>query len=151
MKQEPFVIERVLNAPVEQVWKAISDREQMKEWYFDLTQFKPETGFEFQFTGENEGMKFIHLCKVTEVIPYKKLAYSWQYQGVEGYSVVSFELFDEGEKTRLKLTHEGLESFPQDKNYARKNFVAGWTEIIGSMLPAYLQKTSTNLGAKAAN
>src|SRR6476620_6196069 len=113
MTQEPFVIERSYDAPVEKVWKAITDKEQMKKWYFDIPEFKPEVGFNFTFKGENEGRVFVHLCTITEVIPLKKLKHSWRYEGEEGISYVTFELFAEGEKTRVKLTHEGLETFPQ--------------------------------------
>jgi hypothetical protein len=47
------------------------------------------------------------------------------------------------EQTRLKLTHEGLESFPAAKNpdLAKGNFMQGWTEIVGSSLKAYLEKS----------
>jgi uncharacterized protein YndB with AHSA1/START domain len=141
MKQEPFVIERSYDAPVEKVWKAITDREQMKQWYFDIAEFKPEPGFEFTFKGENEGRVFVHLCKIIEVIPLKKLKHTWTYEGLEGVSYVIFELFAEGERTRLKLTHEGLESFPQDRDFRRENFVAGWTYITGTSLKDYLEKT----------
>ena len=57
-----------------------------------------------------------------------------------GQNVV-FELFAEGDKTRLKLTHEGIETFPKTPAYARKNFEAGWTEIIGSSLKQFVEKT----------
>src|SRR5690242_11248760 len=111
----PFIIERVYNAPIEKVWKAITDREQMKQWYFDIKEFKPEKGFEFQFAGQgHKGEQYLHLCKITDVIKEKKLSYSWTYKGLEGYSVVTFELFKEGNTTRLRLTHEGLETFPKD-------------------------------------
>ena len=140
MKSEPIIIERVYDAPIEKVWKAITDRDQMKQWYFDLQSFKPEVGFEFQFTGGNEDRTYIHICKVLEVIDRKKLKYSWRYEGFEGNSFVSFELFPEGEKTRLKLTHEGLETFPADTpDFDKKNFVAGWTEIIGSNLKKFVE------------
>src|SRR5690349_2774333 len=112
MKNEPFVIERTFNAPVEKVWKAITDKDQMKKWYFDLAEFRPETGFEFSFEGGSEEKSYLHLCRVTEAVTNKKLAYSWRYDGYPGSSVVTFELFPEGDKTRLKLTHEGLETFP---------------------------------------
>ena len=36
MKQEPLVIERTLNAAIEKVWQAITGKDQMKQWYFDL-------------------------------------------------------------------------------------------------------------------
>ena len=140
MKHEPFVIERTYNAPVEKVWKAITDKDQMKEWYFDLSAFKPEVGFEFQFAGQNEGRTFLHLCKITDVVAEKKLRHSWRYDGHEGNSFVTFELFPDGNGTRLKLTHEGLETFPDIKDFARENFVQGWSQLIGTSLKEYVEK-----------
>ena len=140
MKQDPIVIERVYAAPVHRVWRALTDKEQMKEWYFDLSDFKPEVGFEFSFGGENEGRKFIHLCRITEVIAERKLAYTWRYEGFEGDSLVSFELFDEGDNTRMRLTHEGLETFGDHPDFARSNFVGGWTQIVGTMLKNFVER-----------
>jgi uncharacterized protein YndB with AHSA1/START domain len=137
---EAVVIKRTFNASVEQVWKALTDLEQMQQWYFDLKEFKPEVGFEFQFVVEHEGTTYDHRCKLTEVIPQKKLAYTWRYNGHEGDSLVTFELFADGDKTRLKLTHQGLETFPKTPAYARENFEKGWTEIIGSELKQFVEK-----------
>jgi uncharacterized protein YndB with AHSA1/START domain len=141
MKQEPFVIERVLNAPVEKVWHAITDRKSMKQWYFDIAEFKPEVGFEFQFDGSNEDKTYTHLCKIIEVVPNRKLKYSWRYKDYEGNSFVTFELFPEGDKTRVKLTHDGLETFPPIADFRRGNFEMGWNEIIGKLLPDFLAGT----------
>lgn len=141
MKQEPFVIERTFNAPVEKVWKAITDKEQMKQWYFTIAEFKPQVGFEFTFEGGDDHTKYVHLCKITEVVPLKKLTYSWRYQGLEGMSHVTFELFEEGGATRLKLTHDGLETFPQnDPNFRRESFEGGWLQIIGTSLKDFVEK-----------
>ena len=136
---EAVVIERTFNAPVGRVWKALTDVEEMRQWYFNLKQFKAEVGFEFEFVVEHEGMTYHHLCKVTEVIPQKKLAYTWRYKGHEGDSLVTFELFADGDETRLKLTHQGLETFPKTAAFARKNFEAGWTAIIDSELKQFLE------------
>jgi uncharacterized protein YndB with AHSA1/START domain len=142
MATTPFIIERTYNAPVSKVWKAITDKDEMKQWYFDLAAFKPEVGFEFQFYGEGKtGEKFLHLCKIIEVVKNKKLKHSWRYDGYEGNSFVTFELFEEGYKTRLKLTHEGLETFPANNpDFAKENFAEGWTYIIGESLAGYLEK-----------
>lgn len=142
MKNEPFVIEKTFHAPIESVWKALTDKKQMKKWYFDFKKFKPEAGFEFEFLGEKDGKKYLHLCKITEVIPGEKLAHSWRYDGYEGDSLVTFELFSEQSKTRVKLTHAGLETFPQDNpDFAKKNFAEGWTYLIETSLKEYLRKT----------
>ncbi len=85
MANEPFVIERTFNAPIEKVWKVITDKEEMKQWYF--------------------------------------------------------QLFPEGEKTRLKLTHTGLETFPAiNPDFAKENFAQGWEHIIGKSLKEFLEK-----------
>jgi uncharacterized protein YndB with AHSA1/START domain len=126
---EAVVVERTFNAPVARVWKALTDVEQMRAWYFDLKEFKPEVGFEFEFVVEHEGMKYHHLCRVIEAVPQRRLAYTWRYQGHEGDSLVTFELSADGDKTKLRLTHEGLETFPKTPSFARKNFEAGWTAI----------------------
>ena len=136
---EAIVMERTFNAPVGKVWQALTDVDQMRQWYFDLKEFRPEVGFEFEFVVEHEGNSYHHLCKVTEVIPQKKIAYTWRYKGEPGNSLVTFELFAEGEKTRLRLTHEGIESFPKTPAYARKNFEVGWAAIIGSELKRFVE------------
>jgi uncharacterized protein YndB with AHSA1/START domain len=141
MDIQPYVIERTYSASSERVWKAITDKAQMKEWYFDLKEFKAEVGFKFQFEGGPDDRVYVHLCEITEVIPLKKLTYSWRYQGYGGISFVTFELFPEGEKTKLKLTHAGLETFPSDNpDLKKENFAAGWTDIIGRSLAEYLNK-----------
>ncbi len=50
-------------------------------------------------------------------------------------------LFAEGERTVLRLTHRGLETFPVDNpDLARANFVEGWSAIIGTSLPEFIAR-----------
>jgi uncharacterized protein YndB with AHSA1/START domain len=141
MKNESFVIERILNAPVAKVWQAIANKDEMKQWYFDVPAFEPTIGFEFSFIAKtNKGEVYTHLCKVTEVIKNKKLTYSWQYKSYKGISYVSFELFEEGDKTKLKLTHEGIETIAVNgSDFSKEKFAEGWTYITTS-LQQYLAK-----------
>jgi uncharacterized protein YndB with AHSA1/START domain len=141
MKAEPIVIEQTYDSPVEKVWSAITDYKKMQEWYFKMEDFKPEVGFTFHFEGKDKGVTFWHTCVITEVVPLKKLAHTWGYDTYPGGSVVTWELFDEGDKTRLKLTHTGTETFPQDNpSFAKENFAKGWTYITGTGLPGFLAK-----------
>ena len=150
MNNQPIVIERTFNAPASRVWRAITDKDEMTKWYFDLAEFKPEVSFEFEFTGgEKGGKQFLHLCEITEVVPGKKLKYSWRYDGYAGNSFVTFELFEQENKTLLRLTHEGVETFPNEtKDFAKENFVKGWTGIINVSLKDYLE--AENSSDKAA-
>jgi hypothetical protein len=44
----------------------------------------------------------------------------------------------------LRLTHAGLETFPANKDFAKENFVQGWTDFIGNSLKNYLENSSGN-------
>lgn len=141
MNNHPLEIERLFDAPVSKVWDALTLNEQMKKWYFQIQEFKPEVGFEFGFIGKTEvGIEYLHLCKITEVLPLKKLVYSWRYDGLPGISFVSFELFEEDKKTRLRLTHSGIESFASGgRDFSKENFSGGWTYILDKSLKDYLK------------
>jgi uncharacterized protein YndB with AHSA1/START domain len=143
MPDSPVIIEEDFNAPIDKVWRAITDKKEMQSWYFDVSDFKPEPGFEFRFNGGSEEKTFVHLCKIIEVIPEKKLSYSWRFEGFPGNSVLTFELTPEGNKTHLKLIHEGLGTFPDQPEFAKENFMMGWNQIIGSGLKNYLENTAS--------
>ena len=141
MKTQTVIVERIFNADKESVWRAITEKELMKQWYFNLAEFKKEPGFKFEFMGGPEdGTQYKHLCEITEVIPGQKLTYSWRYEGYEGITFVTFELFEENKKTRLKLTHTGFETFPPVPDFAVQNFEAGWDHIINVSLKGFLEK-----------
>ena len=70
----------------------------------------------------------------------KKLSYTWSYEGIKGLSEVIFELEPEGDKTKLRLTHTGIDSFQIDNpDFLPASFTQGWTHIIGQSLTNYLQ------------
>ena len=138
MNNKLLLIEQEFNAPIELVWRAITEKELMKKWYFDISDFKPEVGCEFQFEGGTEDKRYMHLCEVLEVIPLKKLKYSWKYEGYTGISYVTFELSSVGEKTNVKLIHEGLETFT-NPDFIRGNFAKGWKHLIHESLKEFLE------------
>jgi uncharacterized protein YndB with AHSA1/START domain len=135
----PFVLEQVYDTPSRDVWKALTDENRMREWYFpQLIKFKPNEGFEFVFS--NDGSPYQKEWLVTRVEDGRLLAHSWIYKGFAGSSEVTFELFEEGDKTRLRLTHTGLASFPNDAHFARHRFEDGWKQILGINLKNHLAK-----------
>ncbi|MBS1603596.1 MAG: SRPBCC domain-containing protein [Bacteroidetes bacterium] len=142
------IMERTYNAPVEKVWQALTNVDQMRQWYMPLTDFRPEPGFATSFDIDAKGERYKHIWKVTEVIPNKKISYEWRYGGFPGNSLVTFELTPRGKTTHLKLTHVGLATFEGDKNPALKveNFENGWNSLLGTMLLQFLEKEHTAVG-----
>ena len=138
-KDEALVLERTFDAPVALVWRALTEVDDIKHWFFDLPEFAPRVGFEFQFYAGPANTKYLHRCRVTEAVPNERLAYTWRYEGYSGDSLVTIELFPERKKTRLRLTHTGLESFPAIGIFAKANFLAGWTQIVGSNLKSFVE------------
>jgi uncharacterized protein YndB with AHSA1/START domain len=140
VNHQSIIIERTLDTPISKVWQALTDNDEMKKWYFVLPEFKAEVGFFFEFEGGKDPENpYLHYCEVTEVIVGKKITYSWRYDGYEGNSFVTFELFDEGDKTLLTLTHVGLETFAHlNPDFAKENFEEGWTGILDTSLKNYL-------------
>jgi uncharacterized protein YndB with AHSA1/START domain len=142
MKNNLIVLERLFDVPTNQVWRALTDSKELKNWYFDLQGFKAEVGNQFQFTGgHDKEIQYLHLCEITEVVPNKKLSYSWRYEGYAGISFVTFDLVEKGNKTLLKLTHTGIDTFPcENPDFALHNFEEGWNEIINNSLKNHLEQ-----------
>ena len=134
LARTPLVLERTYNASIEEVWKAITEVEHIRKWWNlpALESFQAELGFETEFSIHHNGKDFAHLWKVTDVVPGKKISYDWKYKGYPGNSNVTFELYSEGNNTKLKLTHKGLESFDPSSHpeLARGNFLMGWTGLV---------------------
>lgn len=142
MDKKVVVLERIYEAPINEVWEAITNKDQMRQWYFAIDDFKAEVGFEFQFSAEGNGKTFVHKCKVVEANPVSKVAYTWSYEGLPGRSLVTFELFSESkDRTRLKLTHSGLDTFAgAGPEFLPESFNAGWTSILGDSLRKFVEE-----------
>ena len=142
---KPVIVERTFNAPIAKVWDAITNNDAMKKWYFQLPEFRAEVGFEFEFTGGPAERLYLHKCRIIEVIPQKKLTHSWRYEGWKGESAVTWELFEEGSKTRVRLTHSGLETFAVNNNpdLDAHNFNEGWNSIMSTSLAKFLEADRT--------
>jgi len=136
-----LIIKQSYQIDPQRVWKAITDVNEMKVWYFDIIEFKPEEGFKFFFYGKGaKGEEYLHQCTVMESIENKLLSYSWCYDTIEGNTTVRFELQQTGDRTLITLTHKGLESFPKNNpDLSVDSFTQGWTYILGTALKDHLE------------
>lgn len=139
--ESPVVVVNTFDKSIEEVWKAITVKEEMVQWFFDnILEFKPEVGFKTQFNVQAPSRDFMHLWEVTEVIPQKRLVTNWKYEGMYGDSLVYMELEDLGSQTKFTLTTKVLEDFDDTvPEFQRESCVAGWNYFINERLTEYLK------------
>lgn len=140
--EPPIVVVSRINAPVSNVWKAISELPLMKKWYFDaIPAFKAEVGFETSFQVHNEGRTFTHEWKIVNVVPEKQISYKWKYKEYPGDSIVHFYLESKGESTLITVKAIVLEDFPDEiPEFRRESCEGGWTYFIPGRLKSFLEK-----------
>ncbi len=141
-RNEPIIVIQNFANPKKEVWKTITQLDQMNQWFFEeIPAFEPKVGFSTSFNIKSDTRDFMHLWKITDVIPGRKIVYDWQYQGYSGKSTVTFELFEKADQTLLKLSAEGIESFPQHiSEFRRESCTNGWIYFINDRLKNYLDQ-----------
>jgi uncharacterized protein YndB with AHSA1/START domain len=135
------ITEQSFPVSIDRLWNALTEAEQMRQWFFEnIEAFEAKEGFETKFIVQSEERVFPHLWKITEVEPKKKIVYNWKYEGYAGDSYVTFELMEKNEGSKLKLTHEVTEDFPQDvPEFKRESCQQGWDYFIKERLKEYLK------------
>lgn len=137
----PIIVEYKVNAPIERVWKALTDKTEMRSWYFDIPDFELETGKVFNFYEPGDEKKYHHQAEVVEIIPEQKLKHTWTYPEFSNEkTMVTWELQPQGNETLVKLTHDGIDNFSDlGENFSQNAFTEGWNGIIGQSLKPYLE------------
>ncbi|MDQ8053756.1 MAG: SRPBCC domain-containing protein [Pedobacter sp.] len=141
MKTDPLIIERMYEVSPDKIWRALTVNDELQKWYFKLKEFHPKVGFKFDFIGgPEEGPQYLHLCEITEIVEGKKIAYTWRYDNYPGNSTITWELFDQGGQTLLRLTHEDIHTFEENgPNFTKESFKGGWTYFVHTALKEYLE------------
>ncbi|WP_297984329.1 SRPBCC domain-containing protein [uncultured Chryseobacterium sp.] len=136
------VVKQRVNAPVEKVWNALTDKSEMKNWYFDIPDFELGVHNEFNFYEPGGENKFHHHGEILEIEPNAKLKHTWSYpEFSKEKTLVKWELERDGDATNVTLTHKGLENFDHlGKDFGHESFEAGWKELVGKSLKDYVEK-----------
>ena len=118
--------------PPEIVWEYLTKSELMELWLMK-NNFQPIVGFEFQFRTSpvpSKNFDGVFYCKVLEIVPFKKLSYTWCSGPGNGEitldSVVVWKLEAREKGTELFLEHSG---FAGKENLSMYEGLAhGWVE-----------------------
>jgi uncharacterized protein YndB with AHSA1/START domain len=115
----------------ERVWRALVDPAELAAWLMP-NDFAAEVGHEFSLETGDDAIGTIQ-CEVLEIDEPKLLRCRWS--AVFGDTVVTFELFPEGDGTRLRVVHDGWTE-PVHPNWS--GFDEGWTQKLEQDLPRVL-------------
>ena len=127
---EQIFVEYDLAEPPSKVWRALTEPDLLAQWLMQ-NDFKPEVGHKFNFRAQPRGdWNGIVDCEVLEVIPEKRLVYTWaggsDKNETDGHRIdttVTWTLKpEENGGTKLTLVHHGFH--PDD--FAYRAMGEGW-------------------------
>ena len=132
-------IEAFFEVSKEKVWEAITNSEAMKVWYFDISNFNLNIGTKFSFY-EGGKKEYLHEGEVLKVEDNKLFQHTWLHpEQSKGSSIVTWNIEEVGGKTKVILTHEGVESFADaGPNFTIANYEMGWNALVKTNLKNYL-------------
>jgi len=123
---------RIFDHPVEDVFKAWTDSELLKNWFCNNgeAEFNIVEGGEFHVFIQCESNGTAELKgEYLEIVKNKKLVFTWVWQNEPlshaGNTVVTVEFTDLDGKTEVKLLHEGFSSEEFSSRHAE-----GWNEAL---------------------
>ncbi|MCA9867936.1 MAG: SRPBCC domain-containing protein [Anaerolineales bacterium] len=147
----PLVITRLLDAPVDRVWRALTEPEQVKRWWGPEHFTSPAAEIDLRVGGkylfamrDPEGKDYWTTGTYREIVPRKRLVYTDSFADAEGNVIspvdygmsedfplaatVVIELEEQDGRTRLTTTHSGM---PRDEmfEYAR----SGWSTSLDKL------------------
>jgi uncharacterized protein YndB with AHSA1/START domain len=136
---EDVIKEITIDAPVSKVWKALTEPEQIVNWLMPPENFELKVGTTFNMLGTSKGVEYPHICTITEIIPEKKLSYTWAVKDKLSDTLVTYELEDQNGKTKLTLTHSGWDKVKlTTEGTHRDDYNNGWEHVIPG-LKKYLE------------
>jgi uncharacterized protein YndB with AHSA1/START domain len=143
---ETLAIERTvwIDAPRERVWRAITEPEQLKEWY------APGCPWEIPALRVDEIVKFyntdtdIQHATIEAVEPPQQFALRWQLDPNDPAMTVlnTFLLEEENGGTHVTITQAGYESLPSDIRDQQLEQDEGAYTAIAESLKAYLERSN---------
>ena len=143
-----FQIERevVIDAPVEVVWRTITEPEQIRQWFADRVELELEPGGRGLMGFEDRAFPLV----VEAVEPPTRFSFRWNHPAGEepadgNSTLVDFTLVGEGERTRLRVVETGLDllTWPVgDKERFADEHRGGWAMFMDRLARLLAERPS---------
>jgi uncharacterized protein YndB with AHSA1/START domain len=141
---EPLSVERSIwiKAPRERVWRAITDSQQLQQWwgdYWEITRL--EMGATVKFGEADDPMS----ATIDVLDPPRQFSLLWppqpQYHSIKIFT--TFVLAEEKDGTRVTVTETGFEALPDDIRQTRFDQTAqGYSTVLEALKGLLERETS---------
>ena len=128
---DPIVIERLLDTNAEETFALLTEPERLRRW------LAVSASVDLRVGGDHRMLcvpGHAAVGQVTEIEPGKRVVYSWGWHDDDevppGSTSLIVELEPEGEKTRVRFTHEGLVGVWAERH------LAGWNQHLDRLVKA---------------
>ena len=121
--------------PPEAVWEYLTKAELIEQWLMP-NDFQLILGYDFRFIVKpmpSLNLDGIAYCKILEIVPFKKLTYSWKAGPGGGEisldSIVEWTFIPKDNGTELQLVHSGFKEIENFNVYTAMD--NGWVKQVG--------------------
>ena len=136
MGSTEYEIERdiLIDAPIETVWRTVTEPEQMAQWFADKIDLEVEPGARGYLGFGEQGGAVV----VEAVEPPTRFTFRWNHPAGEEATptnslLVEFTLTSEGDGTRLRVAERGLAAIARpdiDKDQYAREHTHGWGDFL---------------------
>jgi uncharacterized protein YndB with AHSA1/START domain len=129
-----LIVEREMPHPPQRIWRALTQSPLIAEWLMQ-NDFEPVVGHKFNFRATPMlGWNGVTDCEVLEIIPLRRLAYSWNASGEQAHNglrtIVTWTLTPREQGTHVRMEQSGFRA--QDETGYR-GMGGGWPRILGRL------------------
>lgn len=132
----PLVISRTYPAPVERVFQAWTDANQLGQWFAPSDDYTTKAsvdlrvGHEYRIAITHKGGNVHNVLGTYRVIePPRKLVYTWRWEGgPSADTLVTVDFTPEGDSTKVTITHD---QFADAETRNKHN--EGWTGCLNRL------------------
>jgi uncharacterized protein YndB with AHSA1/START domain len=143
--------EVLIDAPLEVVWKVVTEPEHVAGWFSDAAVIDLRPGGEATLTWDEHGT---FRGRVERVEAPNLVAFTWARPAGEepregNSTLVEFTLTDEGGRTRLRVVESGfskLDGSDEEKTKYAEGNTEGWKQELGELAayaPTLVQESAT--------
>lgn len=136
------VVERVIKASPERIFRALTDGAELEKWFFSECRTDPRQGGKYRFkwqAQDDPSRDHDRFGQYLEFVPNERIAFEWLGDPggrfplfAEARTVVTITLKKEGDATRVRLVHTGWPETEQARS-TRDSHQRGWTFYIENL------------------